>query len=193
MGACMVLRINKKLLAFLGLFLSILIAFLIYRGCLRVMKYLYPLEYESIVNIASKTYGVEKECIYAIIKCESGFDSDAHSHADALGLMQITPDTFKWLQLYSHEGPIDARKLKAPYINIMYGTLLVSILREKYSDEEVVLSAYNAGETVVKRWLSDKNISADGKKLSRIPYGETRRYVGRVKMAKKIYKILYFS
>ena len=75
----------------------------------------------------------------------------------------------------------------------MYGTLLISLLLEKYGDEEVALCAYNAGETVVKRWLDNKNISKDGKTLENIPYKETRRYVKRVKRAKKIYKMLYFS
>ncbi len=193
MGACMVLRIGKKIVSLFGLCLSLFLAFLIYRGFFHVMRYLYPLKYESIVNMASKTYNVEKECIYAIIKCESGFDSDAHSHADALGLMQLTPDTFKWLQLHTHENNMGVEELKDPYVNIMYGTLLVSILRKKYDDEEIVLSAYNAGETVVKRWLADKKFSPDGKRLSNIPYEETRRYVKRVKRTKKIYKFLYFS
>ncbi len=189
----MVLRISKKISIFLILCLSFVFLFLVYRGFLNIMKYIYPIQYESIVNIASETYNVEKECIYAIIKCESGFDSDAHSHADALGLMQITPSTFRWLQLYTHENNADTERLKNPYVNIMYGTLLISILREKYDNEEAVLSAYNAGETVIKRWLADKNISKDGKKLDSIPYKETRRYVKRVQFAKKVYKMLYFS
>lgn len=189
----MVLRVSKKILSFLILCLGLFTMFLICRGVYSVIKCLYPLEYEQIVNEASETYNVEKELIYAIIKCESGFNSDAHSHADAQGLMQITPDTFKWLKLHTREKNDDINKLKDPAVNIMYGTLFISLLREKYGDEEVALSAYNAGETVVKRWLDDKNISKDGKKLDYIPYKETCKYVKRVQWARKIYKILYFS
>ena len=67
------------------------------------MKSFYPIKYKTEVEEASNNYGIEKELIYAIIKCESGFDKEAHSHANAIGLMQITPDTFKWLQLYTRE------------------------------------------------------------------------------------------
>ncbi len=189
----MVIKICKKIKIFLVLFISILAVFLAFWGLRFLVESLFPLKYESIVSKASRTYNVEKETIYAIIKCESGFDSDAHSHADAQGLMQITPDTFKWLQMRTNEKNVDMGQLKDPYINIMYGTLLISLLLEKYGDEEVALCAYNAGETVVKRWLDNKNISKDGKTLENIPYKETRRYVKRVKRAKKIYKMLYFS
>ncbi len=186
----MILRISKKVLF---LCLGLIFVFFMCRGIYSIMKYLYPLRYESIVNVASRTYNVEKETIYAIIKCESGFDSDAHSHADAQGLMQITPDTFKWLQLHTKEKNIDINSLKDPYVNIMYGTLLVSFLRNKYKNEEVALSAYNAGETVVRRWLDDRSISKDGQTLDDIPYRETRKYVKKVQWAKKIYRLLYFS
>lgn len=189
----MVIKICKKIKILLVLFISILAVFLAFWGFRFLVESLFPLKYESIVNKASKTYNVEKETIYAIIKCESGFDSDAHSHADAQGLMQITPDTFKWLKMRTNEKNVDISQLKDPYVNIMYGTLLVSLLMGKYGDEEVALSAYNAGETVVKRWLDDKNVSKDGKTLENIPYKETCKYVKRVKRAKKIYKMLYFS
>lgn len=186
----MIIKINRKVFILFFVMIGMFFAFL---GCKTLIKYLFPIKYESIVNEASETYHVEKEVIYAIIRCESGFNSDAHSHADAQGLMQITPDTFKWLQLHTHEKNDDIARLKNPYVNIMYGTLLISLLLEKYGDEEVALSAYNAGETVVKRWLDDKNVSKDGKKLNNIPYKETRRYVKRVEWSKKIYKMLYFS
>ncbi len=189
----MVIRINKIVLFFLILCLSAIAILAGLWGTRILGEYLFPLKYEPIVNEASATYNVEKETIYAIIKCESGFDSDAHSHADAQGLMQITPDTFKWLLLHTKEKNADIKRLKNPYVNIMYGTLLISLLREKYGDEEVSLSAYNAGETVVKRWLDDKNVSKDGKTLDDIPYKETRKYVKRVQWTKKIYKMLYFS
>ena len=149
------------------------------------MKSFYPIKYKTEVEDASSNYGIEKELIYAIIKCESGFDREAHSHANAIGLMQITPDTFKWLQLYTREKGLNVESIK-------YGTLFISLLRRQYKNDEAVLSAYNAGDTVVKRWMADKNISSDGKNLDVIPYKETRDYVRRVISAKKFYKKLYF-
>lgn len=158
-----------------------------------ILKIFYPIKYEEIVSEAAQTYGVEKEFIYAIIKCESGFDENAHSCAGAVGLMQIMPGTFKWLQNYTQGSKMSEKELSDPKTNIMYGTLLISILRKKYHNDETVLSSYNAGESVVKRWLSDKTISEDGVKLDNIPYKETKDYVNRVKTARWIYKKLYFE
>ena len=152
----------------------------------------YPIKYEKMVSEASETYGVEKELIYAIIKCESGFDEHACSHAGAVGLMQIMPETFKWLQTQDSGLATNEKELKNPRTNIMCGTFLISMLRKKYRSDDTVLSSYNAGESVVKRWLNDKSTSADGVNLDNIPYKETRDYVKRVKTAKNFYKKLYF-
>ncbi len=166
--------------------------FLIFGGNKILMKIFYPLKYSNIVESNCLEYGVEKELIYAIIKCESGFDKNARSHAGAIGLMQITEDTFKWLQTTTHED-LGAEQLKDPSINVKYGVMFISILKKKYVHDELVLSAYNAGETTVKRWLKDRSVSPDGKMLDKIPYKETCDYVKKVKSAKKIYKKLYFN
>lgn len=158
-----------------------------------LMKSFYPIKYEAEVETTAVDYAIEKELIYAIIKCESGFDKDAHSHANAIGLMQVTPDTFEWLKLYTHEKGLGVESLKNPAVNIKYGALFIYLLRKKYKNDEAVLSAYNAGDNVVKRWMSDKNISSDGENLDFIPYKETRDYVKRVISAKKFYKKLYFK
>lgn len=161
-------------------------------GAKFVCKITHPLKYYSIVAEASQRYGVEKELIYAIIKCESDFDESAKSQADACGLMQITPETFEWLSLYAKNLPKDNIDFHDPSTNIMYGTLFLSMLQDKYQDGKVVISAYNAGPTAVDRWLGDEKLSKDGKTLDYIPYKETRHYAAKVKLTKSIYKILYF-
>ena len=60
----------------------------------------YPLAYEKEINAAAKKYKVDKALIYGIIKTESNFDPDAESGAGALGLMQLMPSSFEWLQTY---------------------------------------------------------------------------------------------
>lgn len=161
----------------------------------KVLRLIYPLKYTSEVEVASSSYGVEKELIYAIIKCESGFDEDAKSHAGACGLMQITPETFEWLKKQPKNSPkiVENPDLRDPMTNVMYGTLLVSVLRNKYGEDTKVLSAYNAGMTAVDRWLGgDKESLSSGDELDYIAYPETKEYVRRVLRAKKIYKKLYF-
>lgn len=155
---------------------------------------MYPLKHKDSVIRASQKYNVNKELIFAVIKCESGFDYKACSHANAKGLMQITPETFNWLKsCYTHEDNLQESDLEDPDINISYGTLLISILSKKYKSKSAVLSAYNAGMSVVSKWLSNKDYSKDGLSIDYIPYEETRKYVARVKKAENIYKKLYFN
>ena len=168
--------------------------FIVSWGYKTAVKILYPLDHKEIVLENSDKYNVEKELIFAIIKCESGFDKNAHSHANALGLMQLTPETFNWLKdCYTHEEHKSYLELQSPEINISYGTLLISLLLKKYKNEDVALSAYNAGISATDRWLSNKQYSKDGQTLQYIPYKETRNYVQKVQRAKSIYKNIYFK
>ena len=182
----------KKVMFYGVIILSAL--FLLAWGYKALMKVIYPVKYAEIVSRASKKHGVEEELIYAIIKAESGFDIDAQSKAGACGLMQITPATFEWLQLYTKSiKKMSDIHLNDPEVNINYGTMFISMLRKKYSSDDLVLSAYNAGPTTIERWLKDEEISKGGEELSKIPYRETREYVKRVKQIEKIYKKLYFK
>ena len=38
--------------------------------------------------------------VYAVIKAESDFDPEAESPVGALGLMQMMPETFDWMQTH---------------------------------------------------------------------------------------------
>ena len=68
------------------------------------MRTAYPLGYREIVEEEARTQGVDPALVYAVMKAESNFDPDATSHAGARWLMQITPDTFDWLQTKLREG-----------------------------------------------------------------------------------------
>lgn len=157
------------------------------------LRKVYPIKYIDIVNKVSERYNIEPELIYAVIKNESDFIKDVESGAGAKGLMQITSDTFDWLQLYRGNPGMDAEYLMNPEINIDYGVMFISILRRKYGDDTLVLSAYNAGMNAVDKWLKDERFSDNGEELKDIPYNETKLYVERVQQTKVIYKKLYFE
>ena len=126
------------------------------------------------------------------MKAESNFDPDATSHAGARGLMQITPDTFDWLQTKLREGvSYTADDLYTPRVNIRYGCKFLQILQDEYTEQVTALSAYNAGMGTVNRWLRDPSISEDGVELNRIPYPETERYVSAVLRNYQTYRELY--
>lgn len=154
----------------------------------------YPLKYKDEIEAASKKYGVEKSLIYGVIKTESNFDPDAQSGAGAVGLMQIMPDTFEWMQTYyKDENNYKFEDLKDPAINIDYGVEVLSILSKRYENEETMLCAYNGGAGNVDKWLDNKEYSDDGITLKVVPFPETDNYRKRVEQNKSIYHELYFS
>ena len=68
------------------------------------LRLLYPQRYTELVEREAAEFDLEPNLVYAIIKTESGFDPQARSHADAMGLMQLTQETFDWiLSLYPTE------------------------------------------------------------------------------------------
>ena len=186
------MKIKHSLL--LRIFLSLLIlsvmAVLIYFGSVSTLKTLYPLKYTEFVEVYAEENNLSEYFVYAVIKCESGFENDAVSSVGAKGLMQIMPDTFDWIKMKlkddtSYEDIFD------PELNIEYGCYLYGYLMEKYESEEVSLAAYHAGMGNVDKWLKDSEYSDDGKTLKDIPFPSTKKYVTKVIETKKIYEKLY--
>lgn len=155
-------------------------------------KSAYPLKYTAIVQEASDEYGIPPSLIYAVIHTESQFDPDALSPADAKGLMQLTDETYRWaLQRADRADEYASEALFDPAVNIRYGTYVLVLLQEQFSDWATLLAAYNAGQGHVKEWLADPACSKDGVTLASIPFPETETYIKRVLTAREYYQSLY--
>lgn len=161
----------------------------------KVYEYFYPQKYMEQVETASQCYGVEESLIYAVIRTESGFREEVESHAGAIGLMQLMPSTFEWLQS-SQDGVVTmtSSSLYDPDINVDYGTCLLRILLDKYDGNiSTAVAAYNAGSSNVDSWLTNPSYSPDGLTLASVPYEETEKYVERVENTRNMYEKLYYS
>lgn len=188
------MRVSKKVVTACLILALLLIAgcFLLNRGYDYFMKKIYPVEYSETVAKEATANQLDPALVYSVIKVESNFDADAVSRAGAIGLMQITPDTFDWLQTkLKSDIKYETEDLCNPEVNIRYGCKFLAILLEKYGNERTALSAYNAGIGTVNSWLKDPNISQDGAALDSIPYEETRKYVDAVLKNYKEYSKLY--
>lgn len=97
---------------------------------------------EAIAN-ASKKYGIDENMIRAILKQESSFQPFALSTSGAMGLMQLMPETAKWLSV---SDPYNIEQ------NIMGGTLYFKEQLDTFGDVELALAAYNAGPNKVRRY-----------------------------------------
>lgn len=170
-----------------------ILGLILYFSSCSIDKAQYQLEYSDLVNKYSKEYNVSDELIFAVIKTESNFNPDAESGVGAIGLMQIMPYTFEWLQTY-YDGEVTMNTdcLYDPETSIKYGTRFLAFLLDRYQNcEETAVAAYNAGFGAVDEWLMDESCSSDGITLDNIPYSETRYYVAKVENAKDNYKDVY--
>lgn len=159
--------------------------------CTLVERQLYPVPYGRYVEAYATEYDIPPNLLYAVIKSESDFDSGAVSEDGAVGLMQLMPDTFRWLSdEILHEYLPDGLRYD-PETNVRYGACLLSRLYRVYGNWDTTLAAYNAGSGHVDGWLQDKRYSPDGIHLTAIPFDETREYVKRVTNARSMYDSLY--
>jgi soluble lytic murein transglycosylase-like protein len=122
--------------------------------------------YHPIVKQVAGKYRIDPELVHIVIRAESNYDVFAISSAGAMGLMQLMPDTA--LQ-YGVQNVFD------PAQNIEGGVRYLKDLVKLYGGKTpLVLAAYNAGQSAVRRY---KGIP---------PYPETRSYIaGIMKTYKK--------
>ena len=147
-----------------------------------LISFVFPRKYKNHVVAFSEEYGLDKALVYAIIKVESDFNKTAISKSGALGLMQILPNTAKWIakelnQEYNNEIMFE------PEINIKFGCFYLRYLFDKFDDIDKVICAYNAGEGKVFDWIENGELVRD-----KIDYNETKNYLSRVEGYFRIYK-----
>ena len=157
-----------------------------------ILQQLYPLPYYEIVMSESEKNDLDPALVYGMIRAESGFDPNAVSHANARGLMQMTPQTFEWVQTMIPDSEhLTAEDLFDPEVNIRFGCELLSLLISHYDNESTAICAYNAGMGNVTSWLENPEYSSDGTTLNVIPFGETQEYLKRVIANRDMYLRLY--
>jgi len=116
--------------------------------------------FESIIQQASKKYGVDADLVKAVIQNESAYDPSAVSSAGAMGLMQLMPATAANLGVEDPMNPSD---------NIDGGVKLLRELLNQFGGNLTnTVAAYNAGAGAVQQYGGVP------------PYQETQTYVNRV-------------
>jgi peptidoglycan lytic transglycosylase len=139
-----------------------------------------PLVHEDIIREQASAKGVDASLVAAVIYTESKF-RDQTSHAGARGLMQITPETARYIARLSGGTAFDEGDLATPQVNISYGVYYLRYLLRQYGENKVLaLAAYNGGEGNVNRWIARAAMSEQAFGVEQIPFTETRDYVGRV-------------
>ena len=149
----------------------------------------HKIKYVDEINMVAKQYTLPPYLIASVINVESGYNKNAKSSKNAIGLMQIKVDTANFLNdYYKLDLLVSENDLFNEKTNILYGGMYLRYLINKFASLDTALAAYNAGETRVRVWLNDKSFSFDGKSLDNIPFKETSDYVKKVNKNMKFYK-----
>jgi soluble lytic murein transglycosylase len=152
-----------------------------------------PLRHEDIIRQQAAAKRLDPSLVAAVIYTESRF-RDQTSHAGARGLMQITPDTARYIARLSGGTSFEQGDLATPQINIAYGTYYLRYLLNRYDGNEVLaLAAYNGGEGNVDRWVEQGQTSERSLTTRAIPFAETRGYVQQVLDTRARYRSRYAS
>jgi hypothetical protein len=115
----------------------------------------------SMVLAEAKAFKLDPRLVLAVMATESGFDPNAKSPKNALGLMQLIPDT---------AARFNVKDILDPVENIRGGMAYLRWLLAYYrGDVTLTLAAYNAGEGAV-----DKHNGVP-------PFTETVAYVQRIR------------
>ena len=179
-----------KFAAIAAVFVLLIVTCVFFTGR-AVFRAVYPLDYSREIDKYADEYNVPRVLLYAVIHTESGFDKDAVSSAGAIGLTQITPETFHWLQTKTGESLPD-EALYEPETAVRYCAVFYKLLLSEFdNDWTTAVAAYHAGRGQVNVWLQNPDCSADGKTLTAIPSKDTNHYVHKVLKAVEIYYNLY--
>lgn len=180
-------RKKRRKSRFIGAFIVVLTALAAAMAILALMRRLddskvakYPVLYVDEICAAANENSVPAPYIAAVIMAESSYNPEAVSSVGAQGLMQIMPDTAKWISGKLDDSYTDTRMFD-PVACIRYGTWYLRFLLERYSgDMRCATAAYHAGQGTVDRWLDDPEYSRDGATLYAMEYDSTSTYVERV-------------
>jgi len=146
----------------------------------KVYRFWYPLAFWDDVEKIARKHDMDPFVVLAVMREESRFDKDAKSGAGAIGLMQIMPKTAYRIDKDLKLGINHESQIGDVLNNITLGTYYLKALSSEFKSLSHVVAAYNAGESVVKKWQQQGNYKAADEFIEDIPFSETRDYVKKV-------------
>lgn len=181
---------RKKL--FTTLWIGIIIFLAIVLTFPKWITVFYPQPHRNIVFSAAYEFNVDPYLVFAIIRAESKYQNAARSPAGALGLMQIMPETGKWIAKQQGVENFSPDSLHNPQINIRYGCWYLADLSKEFDGRiPLVVAAYNAGRGTLKEWLVNGQWDGSPETIDKIPFEETRIYVKNVLQNYEAYQAIY--
>ena len=140
---------------------------------------------------------VDASITYSVVRTESSFDPQDKSPANAVGLMQVTPESGRDTAGRFHATYDWKRMVCDPIYNVQMGAgELAGLLRDYRGSYMMTFAGYNAGRGRVAEWVKQHGDPRDPKVdpvdwVERIPLAETRNYVQRVMENLQVYRVRF--
>jgi len=145
-----------------------------------LQRLLYPRYFAELIEPAAQEYDIDPLLLYSLVRQESLFEEGARSSAAAQGLMQIIPDTGRWIAERLGHPTYRNALIYRPHLNVRFGSYYLAWVRE-YTDGRWVsaLVGYNAGPGNVRAWR-ERYGNDDTLFVELLPIGEPRTYIQRI-------------
>ena len=152
----------------------------------------YPMPFMPEIQQAANAARLEPAFVLGIIRQETRFMPNLRSHAGASGLMQLMPNTAKWIakKIGQDYNPARAELIFDPALNLRLGTsYLKMVLDDLSGSQPMAAAAYNAGPGRPRRWREGPVLEVAAW-AEAVPFNETRDYVKKVTSNTAIYAAL---
>ena len=160
---------------------------------LEAWQFAAPDFYADVVVEQAAANGLAAEVVWAIMQKESSYRRTAISVSDAMGLMQVIPQTA--LAIAARLGlPYSDGELFEPRTAVRYGAWYLGALHRSFGEQwPVTIAAYNAGPVAVRAWLERGDGLALDVFVEELPFEQARDYVKRVTAIAVQYAIAHGS
>jgi len=140
----------------------------------------YPTPYQTEIERAARENGLDVALVYGLVRQESRFVSDIVSAAGAVGLMQLMPQTARWVARQTSRAALTTLRLDEAELNIELGAQYLRYVLDKLDGLPVLgAAAYNAGPGRARAWRAP--VPLEGAiYVETIPFNETRDYAKKV-------------
>ena len=149
----------------------------------------YSLAYRNQVMKHAQRRKIDPSIVFSLIRRESAFNKNAVSPVGARGLMQIMPETGKFIAKKLKETWRTVEMLFDAETNLRFGTYYYKRMLDRFNGNfALAAAAYNAGPHRVNQWLPDTQKLPADIWIEMIPFDETRKYVVAVLTNALIYQ-----
>ncbi|MCC6610919.1 MAG: lytic transglycosylase domain-containing protein [Burkholderiales bacterium] len=153
------------------------------------VRFLAP--YREIFSAQARAQGLDEHWVLGLVRQESRFISGARSSAGASGLMQLMPQTARWVARQIGMRDFSPRRLTDVDVNVALGMSYLKYVYDGLGESTVLAAAaYNAGPRRAQAWRAERPLEG-AIYAETIPFDETRDYVKKVMSNTVYYAAIY--